>query len=62
MACSGRLDESQPMHLTRKTMMTTLANRFGASKRDELVSQHMKIIIWTTQNFDNCAEMGMSVM
>ena len=42
-------------------MMTTLANRFGASKRDELVSTYENNY-WTTQDFDNCAEMGMSVI
>ena len=41
--------------------MTTLANRFGASKRDELVSTYENNY-WTTQDFDNCAEMGMSVI
>lgn len=45
----------------QKTMMTTLANRFGASKRDELVSTYENNY-WTTQDFDNCAEMGMSVI
>ena len=45
----------------QKTMMTTLANRFGASKRDELVSTYENNY-WTTQDFDNCVEMGMSVI
>ena len=45
----------------QKTMMTTLANRFGTSKRDELVSTYENNY-WTTQDFDNCAEMGMSVI
>lgn len=45
----------------QKTMMTTLANRFGSSKRDELVSTYENNY-WTTQDFDNCAEMGMSVI
>ena len=45
----------------QKTMMTTLANRFGASNRDELVSTYENNY-WTTQDFDNCAEMGMSVI
>ena len=45
----------------QKTMMTTLTNRFGASKRDELVSTYENNY-WTTQDFDNCAEMGMSVI
>ena len=45
----------------QKTMMNTLANRFGASKRDELVSTYENNY-WTTQDFDNCAEMGMSVI
>lgn len=45
----------------QKTMMTTLANRFGASKRDELVSTYENNY-WTTQDFDNCAEIGMSVI
>lgn len=45
----------------QKTMMTTLANRFGASKRDELVSTYENNY-WTTQDFANCAEMGMSVI
>ncbi len=45
----------------QKTMMTTLANRFGTSKRDELVSIYENNY-WTTQDFDNCAEMGMSVI
>ena len=45
----------------QKTMMTTLANRFGASKRDELISTYENNY-WTTQDFDNCAEMGMSVI
>ena len=45
----------------QKTMMTTLANRFGTSKRDELVSTY-EDNYWTTQDFDNCAEMGMSVI
>ena len=45
----------------QKTMMTTLANRFGASKRDELVSTYENNN-WTTQDLDNCAEMGMSVI
>ena len=45
----------------QKTMMTTLANRFGASKRDELVSTYENNY-WATQDFDNCAEMGMSVI
>ena len=45
----------------QKTMMTTLANRFGTSKRDELVSTYENNY-WTAQDFDNCAEMGMSVI
>ena len=45
----------------QKTMMTTLANRFGTSKRDELVSTYENNY-WTTQDFDNCAEMGMGVI
>ncbi len=49
------------MRPDQKTMMTTLANRFGTSKRDELVSTYENNY-WTTQDFDNCAEMGMSVI
>ena len=45
----------------QKTMMTTLANRFGASKRDELVSTYENNYL-TKQEFDNCEEMGMSVI
>ena len=48
------------MHLTRKHD-DTMSNRFGASKRDELVSTYENNY-WTTQDFDNCAEMGMSVI
>lgn len=45
----------------QRTMMDTLANRFGSSKRDELVATY-EDNYWTTQDFDNCAEMGMSVI
>jgi aryl-phospho-beta-D-glucosidase BglC (GH1 family) len=44
-----------------KTMMTTLKNRFGASVRDELIRLY-EDHYWTTKDFDNIAEMGMSVI
>lgn len=45
----------------QKTMMNTLADRFGASTRDQLVATY-EDNYWTTQDFDNCASMGMSVI
>lgn len=45
----------------QRTMMDTLANRFGTSTRDELVATY-EDNYWTAQDFDNCAEMGMSVI
>lgn len=45
----------------QKTMMNTLENRFGTSVRDELVAVY-EDNYWTTQDFDNCAAMGMSVI
>ena len=45
----------------QRTMMDTLANRFGSSTRDDLVATYENNY-WTTQDFDNCAEMGMSVI
>lgn len=45
----------------QRTMMDTLANRFGTSTRDELVATY-EDNYWTAQDFDNCAKMGMSVI
>ena len=45
----------------QRTMIDTLANRFGKSTRDELVATY-EDNYWTAQDFDNCAEMGMSVI
>ena len=45
----------------QRTMMDTLANRFGTSTRDSLVAAY-EDNYWTTQDFDNCAAMGMSVI
>lgn len=45
----------------QKTMMDTLRDRFGESVRDELVEVYENNY-WTIQDFDNCAEMGMSVI
>ena len=45
----------------QRTMMDILANRFGSSTRDDLVATYENNY-WTTQDFDNCAEMGMSVI
>ena len=45
----------------QRTMMNTLANRFGASTRDQLVATY-EDNYWTTQDFNNCAAMGMSVI
>lgn len=45
----------------QKTMMNTLKNRFGESTRDSLVAVY-EDNYWTTQDFDNCAAMGMSVI
>lgn len=45
----------------QKTMMDTFKNRFGATVRDELIKIY-EDNYWTTQDFDNCANMGMSVI
>ncbi len=45
----------------QKTIMDTLADRFGTSVRDELIAVY-EDNYWTTQDFDNCADMGMSVI
>ncbi len=45
----------------QKTMMETFKNRFGESVRDELIAVY-EDNYWTTQDFDNCAAMGMSVI
>ena len=45
----------------QRTMMDTMANRFGTSTRDSLVAAY-EDNYWTTQDFDNCAAMGMSVI
>lgn len=45
----------------QKTMMNTLESRFGTAVRDELLAIY-EDNYWTTQDFDNCAAMGMSVI
>lgn len=45
----------------QKTMMNTLANRFGSTVRDELIATY-EDAYWTDADFDNCAAMGMSVI
>ncbi|MGB8453738.1 MAG: cellulase family glycosylhydrolase [Anaerocolumna sp.] len=45
----------------QKTMMNTFKNRFGESVRDQLIAVY-EDNYWTTQDFDNCADMGMSVI
>ena len=45
----------------QKTELETLINRFGESKAYELL-EYYKDNFWTTSDFDNCAEMGMSVI
>ncbi len=45
----------------QKTMMNTLKNRFGESVKDELIAVY-EDNYWTTEDFDNCADMGMSVI
>ncbi|MDO3409321.1 cellulase family glycosylhydrolase [Saccharibacillus sp. CPCC 101409] len=45
----------------QKTMMNTFKNRFGASVRDELIKVY-EDNYWTTQDFDNMANMGMTVV
>lgn len=45
----------------QKTMMNRLKDRFGASTRDSLIATY-EDNYWTTQDFDNCAAMGMSVI
>ncbi|MFR4319473.1 MAG: hypothetical protein ACLT2Z_09050 [Eubacterium sp.] len=54
MVSSGKLDESNKC-IRSRTMIDTLANRFGKSTRDELVATY-EDNYWTAR-FDNCAEM-----
>lgn len=44
-----------------KSLLEALESRFGASGRDELIGAH-EDHYWTTQDFDNCAAMGMNVL
>jgi Endoglucanase len=45
----------------QKTMMSTFTSRFGTSGRDELIDVY-EDNFWTTADFDNCANMGMTVI
>lgn len=45
----------------QKTMMDTFTSRFGATARDELIAVY-EDNYWTEADFDNCANMGMSVI
>ncbi len=45
----------------QKTMMETFDSRFGSTSRDELIEVY-EDNYWTTEDFDNCAEMGMTVI
>jgi len=44
-----------------KTIRDTLAARFGAEKRDELIDAY-RDAYWTEQDFDNCAALGMTCL
>lgn len=45
----------------QKTIMNTFSQRFGNTVRDQLLGVY-EDNYWTEQDFDNCAEMGMSVI
>ncbi|WP_310603025.1 cellulase family glycosylhydrolase [Anaerosporobacter sp.] len=45
----------------QKTMMNTFKTRFGTTVRDELINVY-ESNYWTTQDFDNCAALGMSAI
>lgn len=45
----------------QKTMMNTFTSRFGAAARDQLTNVYENNY-WTSADFDNCANMGMTVI
>ncbi|WP_310603013.1 glycosyl hydrolase family 18 protein [Anaerosporobacter sp.] len=45
----------------QKTIMNTFSKRFGNTVRDELLAVY-EDNYWTEKDFDNCAELGMSVI